>query len=175
MSITLETDRLLLRPFTESDALMASLNSRQPKVAEEMSDMVLQDEEAGLKWINWINEKANVNQPWQVLAIVLKDVNLCIGLVGVIPQPKIHGEVEILFAVSDCYQNKGYATEAAQKLVEWFFSTKEDSYLCAIVKIKNIPSQRVVEKLGFTHLEDREIVFDGKPTMFKYYRLRCVE
>jgi len=172
MSLTMETSRLVLRPFTENDASVASLNSRQPRVSEEMSDMVLLDEEAGLKWINWINKKANLDEPWQVLAIELKDEKLCIGLIGVIPQPKIHGEVEILFAISDCYQNSGYATEASRKLVEWFFSIKEDSYLCAIVKTRNIPSQRVVEKLGFDYVEDREIVYAGKSTMFKYYRLQ---
>lgn len=99
----------------------------------------------------------------------------CIGLIGVIPQPKIHGEVEILFSISDEYQNNGYATEAAKKMIEWLFSSKQNNYLCAIVKLDNPSSQKVIEKLGFNFIEKREINYDNNPTMFNYYRLTSSE
>ncbi|MCL2577348.1 MAG: GNAT family N-acetyltransferase [Defluviitaleaceae bacterium] len=169
--IILETKRLTLKPFEEKDAYIAAYNSRQPSIAKAMSDMVLADEKAGLEWINWINVMASIEKPWQVLSIELKSENKCIGIMGIIPQPKIQSEFEILFSISDEYQGRGYATEAAQEMIKWFFSSRTNVYLCAIVKTDNIPSQKVIENLGFEFIENREIDYDNKPTWFKYYRL----
>jgi ribosomal-protein-alanine N-acetyltransferase len=171
-SLTAETERLLLRPFEESEADIVASNSRQPSVADEMSDKILADEEAGLKWIKWINAGNDFDRPCQILAIELKKEKRCIGIIGIAPQSKIDGEFEILFSISDDYQNNGYATEASRKIIDWFFEQKESCYICAIVKTKNIPSQKVIEKLGFEFIENREIVYDYKPTMFKYYKLQ---
>ena len=148
-TMMMKTNRLLLRPFSVSDAEQASYNSRCNSVSEAMSDMVMQDTTKATEWINWINRIANVEEPWEILAIELMGTCKCIGLVGVIPQQKIQGEVEILFAIADEYQNNGYATEAAKAIIQWFFNTRDQSYLCAIVKISNLSSQKVVEKLGF--------------------------
>lgn len=174
MSITLrlETERLILRTFKAEDAYSVSYNSRRPRVASEMSDMILADEVAGLNWINWIKSISNVEEPWQVLAIETKSNNKCIGLVGVIPQKKINGEIEILYEIADEYQNNGFATEAANELIKWFFETRDNKYLCAIVKVSNIASQRVIEKIGFVFIEEREINYDNKATMFRYYQLK---
>ncbi|MCL2081420.1 MAG: GNAT family N-acetyltransferase [Oscillospiraceae bacterium] len=170
-TVTLKTKRLNIRPFTVKDAYAAAYNSRQPSIAEHMSDMVLADEKAGLEWINWIDSRANLQEPFQILAIETQDEKKCIGIIGVVPQPKIQGEVEILFSVADEFQGNGYATEAAAEMIKWFFSLKKDLYLCAIAKVNNAPSQKVVEKCGFSFIEEREILYDGKMTQFKYYKL----
>ena len=170
-TITLKTERLILRPFTTNDAELAAYNSNCPTIANAMSDMVMKDVVEATNWINWINNMANREVPWEILAIELNDMCKCIGLVGIIPQQKIQGEVEVLFSIADEYQNNGYATEAAKAIIEWFFSSRNNEYLCAIVKLTNIPSQKVVEKLGFKFIEEREIEYNYMPTMFKYYKL----
>lgn len=170
----METERLILRTFKVEDAYLVSYNSRRPHVAAEMTDMILADEAAGRQWINWINSISNVEEPWQVLAIETKSDNKCIGLVGVIPQKKINGEIEILYEIADEYQKNGFATEAATALIKWFFDTRNNKYLCAIIKVNNIASRRVIEKIGFDYIEDREIVYDNKATMFRYYQLRSI-
>jgi len=169
--IVLETERLLLRPFKKSEAALVVSNSRQPSVAIAMSDMVLADEKAGLDWIRMIRRSADLKRPCQILAVELKEEKKCVGIIGVIPQSKIQGEMEILFSIADPYQNRGFATEACEKIIEWFFSLGKHTYLCAIVKTDNTSSQRVIEKCGFDFVETREIMYDGEPTMFKYYRL----
>ncbi|MDF2844651.1 MAG: putative acetyltransferase, gnat family [Herbinix sp.] len=171
-TLRLETKRLILRTLELNDAPAVSYNSNRPSVAAEMSDMILPDKEAGLNWIIWINSKSNVEEPWQVLAIERKSDHRCIGLVGVIPQEKINREIEILFEIADEYQNNGFATEAAKELIRWFFETRHDTYLCAIVKVNNLASQRVIEKIGFEYMKEREIVYDNNPTLFKYYQLK---
>ena len=170
--IRLETERLILRGFEETDAKVASYNSCRPIVAKEMSDMVFKTEEEALGWIQWTRSLSNLEDPWQVLAVVRKCDNQCIGLIGMIPQKKIHGEVEILYDIADEYQGLGYATEAAREMIQWFFESDNREYLCAIVKKKNVASQNVIQKVGFTYIEDREIEYDHKMWTFQYYQIK---
>jgi len=77
MSIKIETERLILREFTDNDAAEASYNSKQPTVAHFMSDMILESEQKALEWIHWINnDKFNIAVPCVVLAIELKSLEV---------------------------------------------------------------------------------------------------
>jgi len=145
-TMRIETTRLILRPFTESDAEAASYNcveifarsvmteqarsrtltsldynSKQPIVAYHMSDMVLETEESAREWIIMTNNGLNHHEPCQILAIERKNDGKVIGLMGVAPQRTIGNEVEILFGVADEYQNNGYATEAGKAMIWWAF------------------------------------------------------
>jgi RimJ/RimL family protein N-acetyltransferase len=63
-NLKIETARLVLRPFTESDAAMASYNSKQPSVAHFMPEMVKCTEKAALDWIRHVNkELLNIDKP----------------------------------------------------------------------------------------------------------------
>ena len=176
MNIQIETSRLILRPFMESDAAAASYNSKQPIVAYFMSDMVLATEESALGWIRWINnDKFNVSVPCVVLAVELKADKKCIGLIGVAPKRELENEIEILFSVTDEYQNQGYITEAGKAIIDWAFENTPAKYLVAIVKLDNPASIRVIEKIGFIYNGERRIDYDGTMTDFHYYRLERSE
>ena len=58
-------------------------------------------------------------------------------------------------------------------MTEWIFTNLKLDYLMAIVELDNIPSQRVVEKCGFSKLDAKMILNSGdteeKP--FYYYRI----
>jgi len=171
-NIKIETSRLILRPFTEADATAASRNSKQPAVAHFMSDMILETEEAALNWIRWLNhDKLDVAVPCVVLALELKSSHDCIGLIGVAPKRELENEIEILFAVADACQNKGYATEAGRAMVDWAFEQAGQEVLSAIVKPENKASRRVIEKLGFVYGDTRTLPYDGADCVFDYFRL----
>lgn len=57
-------------------------------------------------------------------------------------------------------------------MIKWFFQSEKREYLSAIVKKNNLPSQNVVEKIGFSFIEEREIEYDHKMYTFLYYRLK---
>lgn len=170
-NLEINTQRLTLRSFNINDATVVAYNSQRPSVAYAMSDMILPDENSARQWIEWINSKCNISEPFQVLAVEKNEEKQCIGLIGIAPKRELNNEVEILFAIADEYQNKGYATEAGKAIIDWAFQNCVLDYLVAIVKLDNIASQRVIEKLGFKHIEQRIIPYDGKPTPFNYYRL----
>lgn len=168
----IKTDRLFLRPFKLEDAEAASYNSRKPSVAYAMSDMVLVDSKAALDWIkqthSWFSKTGRI---CQILAVERTVDQKVLGLIGIAYKDNLNGEVEILYGIADDYQNNGYATEAGKAMVNWAFSKCQLDYLVAIVKLDNYASQRVVEKLGFQYIEQRELQYDGNQTQFKYYRL----
>ena len=167
----IETSRLILRPFEETDAPDASRNSMRPLVARYLSDMVLETEQEALEWIQGLKEQANLEQPFQVLAIELKGEQAVIGLVGVHPKRQLGGELEILYAVADEYQGRGIATEAVKAMIWWTFEVAGQDVISAIVKPENRASRRVIEKLGFVYGDTRMLWHDGKDCRFDYFRL----
>lgn len=169
--IRIETPNLILRQYLPSDSKAVAFYSQQPNVAYWMSDMVLHNESEALSWINWINERINTNEPFIILAIENKADGICIGVVGVHPKKEIDNEVEILYAISDNYQNKGYATEASKALIQWTFNNTQLESLTAIVKPENTSSKIVIEKLGFEYVDTKVILYDGYMCRFGYYKL----
>ena len=168
--VQIETSRLILRSFTEADAPTASHNSKTPVVSHFMSDMVLENEDAALDWIRWVNNGMNTDIPCVVLAIELKRSEKCIGLIGVAPKRELDGEIEILFSIADEYQGNGFATEAGKAIIWWAFEQGGQDVLSAIVKPENKASRRVIEKLGFVYGDTRVLPYDGADCEFDYFR-----
>lgn len=171
MNINIETENLILRPFLPSDAKDATYYSQQPNVSYWLSDMILHDESEALSWIQWLSEKSSIEEPFAILAIEYKVEHKCIGVVGVHAKAEIDNEIEILYGISDSYQGNGYATEASKALIQWIFKNTEVESLTAIVKPDNIPSNVVIEKLGFKNVDTRVIPYDGHMCKFNYYKL----
>lgn len=59
---------------------------------------------------------------------------------------------EIMYAVSSEYHNNGYAMKATKGLIGYMFENINVDVLNAIALIKNVPSNKVIEKCGFTYL-----------------------
>lgn len=57
--------------------------------------------------------------------------------------------LEIGYLLMPSERGKGYCTEAAQIMVDYLFLTKEAACIQASTHLKNIASQRVLEKAGF--------------------------
>ena len=170
-NIIIETSRLLIRPYRQEDAKDVAFYSQQPVMAHWMSDMVLRSELEALSWINWINSRLNMSEPFIILAIEHKTDKKCIGIVGVHPKEELDNEIEIIYGVSDEFQGRGYATEASGGLIKWIFNNIELYSLSGIVKPENFASGAVIRKLGFDFIESMTLPYDGAPCKFDYYVL----
>lgn len=164
------TKNVLLRKFRQEDAKEISLISRSKSVACEMSDMILEDENAALEWINW-TASPEVLSKLTLFAIEKTSTKECIGYVYLHKKPELDDEVELAYAIGDEFQSKGYGSEATKALVDWAFMHTDIPYIVAITKPGNIASQRIVEKLSFCKVDEREVEHNGLLTMFYYYRL----
>lgn len=143
MKLTLETNRLILRPFNIDDA-------------EDMYNNWASDSEV-TKYLTW-NHHTDINQTKEILniwikqyekperinfAITLKETNELIGGIDVVGY--LEGVPVIGYVISKKHWNNGYTTEACQKLIEYLFSIGHNKIRIDAID-ENIASNKVIKK-----------------------------
>ena len=153
MKLTLETERLLLRPFRTEDAeamfagwandgeVTKYLTWRPHKSIEETKALLE-------RWTAEYEQPERLN-----FAIVLKEENRLIGGIDVVGYEE--GRPVIGYNLSKSYWNRGYMTEACGRLLDYLFSQGFEEVLISAM-VENIGSQRVIEKCGGELLDTRE-------------------
>lgn len=94
--------------------------------------------------------------------LVNKARNRAIGMAGFKGPPNESHEVEIGYGLQPAYQNQGFMTEAVAGLLEWVFTQQPVIVIIAITEKDNLPSQRVLEKLGFLRVDETETNYTWK-------------
>lgn len=164
----LETERLVIRELTLDD--LVSIND----VLNESfgSEVPVEERERWLQWTVLGYEMfAMLEQPhYGERAVVSKETGEIIGAVGIVPyldtfngvsafnrapDAPATAEVGLFWAIAPAHQRKGFASEAARALVEYLFVHEKLGRIIATTGYENLPSQRVMQKLGMTiqHLE----------------------
>lgn len=87
----------------------------------------------------------------------------CTGIKSELPEPNR----EIMYAISNEYQGKGYATKASRGLIAYLFTRTNLETLNAVALIDNVSSNKVIEKCGFTYLGQQTIDSER----YHHYRL----
>ena len=174
MNIYIETERLVLRQFNLDDAKELNSICNQPYVLKWMPDWKSSIEDTK-KMISWFANQCSIASESSariILAVTIKSSAKVIGVIGIGNKEEVNNEIEIAFFISEQYCNNGYISEAAKRMIEWVFIDLKLDYLIAIAEPDNIPSQRVIEKCGFTKLETKMILNSGevKEKPFYYYR-----
>ena len=146
---TLQTDRLILHPFTMDDAPDVQRLADAAEVADATLNIphpyTLEDAEA---WIathpeNWAKGYA------LTFAIVLRDSDELVGAIGLHPS-KLHNRAEVGYWIGVPYWNQGYATEAARALLTFGFEVLKLNRIFAEHYARNPASGRVMQKIGMT-------------------------
>ena len=155
----IKTERLYMRTLTDADVAMV----RDTDVTK---DDWKTDEDV-LDWIRW----TNTHHVCFMFYIWLAQTNQLIGRVYLHSKKELNYEVELAYGIEDKYRNNGYATEAAKAAIHFAFEQVGLNELVAIVAPDNIPSLRVIKKLGFTHYGTREVFDNGENCEFDYFKL----
>ncbi|MDU0206380.1 GNAT family N-acetyltransferase [Paenibacillus sp. MAH-36] len=87
---------------------------------------------------------------WGVWFISLAEDNQVIGDIGFKGKPDDQGTVEVGYGIIPEMHNKGIATESVGAIIEWAFSSGKVKKIVAECLVDNMPSVRVLEKLGMT-------------------------
>ncbi|MFC9670617.1 GNAT family N-acetyltransferase [Streptomyces sp. NPDC056949] len=140
MSFHLETERLILRPWAESDAAeLRALHSERgdgtPTVARTRTIIAHQLTAAATTGI-------------ALLPIQRREEGDFIGYCGLITGRATVEEPEIAYELFQRAHGRGYATEAAGAVLDAAMTTGRKR-LWSTVRPWNTPSLRVLEKLGF--------------------------
>ncbi len=157
----LETERLVLRPFTDDDIEIHSVVFSDPAVCRYYCGRILTEQETR-EWL--------IHRRWQTrnaddlgfLAVRRKPDLSIIGLVALqllladwlrfetdpedSPAPLA---VELSYAFGTAFQGQGYATEACMALIEYGFKVKRIPRLTNEIDSDNFPSIDLCERLGF--------------------------
>ena len=172
MSISLQTPRLIIRPYTADD-----LDSRVRISVECFGNNA--NPAAMQSWIDWtvLSNRwfSGLSQPpYGDYVIALHD-GTAIGSVGLVPStipwgvfepvppsdpdPLISPEFGLYWAILPEHQRKGYAAEAARAMIDFIFNTMHARRVVATTEFDNPASMGVMQKLGMTVLRNPT----GKP------------
>jgi RimJ/RimL family protein N-acetyltransferase len=177
MSIYIESERLILREFTEADLMALVEIANERHICYWCPDW--KDCETWVndwfKGIQWGYSIADPNKEFILLAIIEKATNKLIGQVntGCEYPREFPGELSIGYFISEKAMNHGYATESAKAITDYYFPMNKNEFFYAVVKPANLASNRVVIKAGFKFVS--QIALPGtepnERIQFNYYRL----
>ena len=149
----LETERLILRPFKGTDAIdVFKCWESDPEVAKYMFWTSHNDIEKTKEWITF--ELGQIEKDdWYRFAIELKDTNELIGTALIYYEDEVQSW-EIGYNLGRNYWNKGYTTEAMEKVIEFAIEHLKINEIVGRYAKENPASGNVMKKLGFVFEKD---------------------
>lgn len=150
-TITLETERLILRRFTESDAEAAFRNwTSSDAVTKFLRWETYRDISVMRDYINFQleNYKKTDTYDW---AIVLKELGEPIGSMGAVAFNEKARSVEIGYCIGEKWWRRGYTSEALSAVIRFFFEEVGVNRVYSEHDPRNPNSGRVMEKCGMKY------------------------
>lgn len=138
----LETERLILRPITLEDAEDLFEYASDPENTKHTFPTHQSLEES-----QWIIANLFMRNPLGNFAIELKENGKMIGTCD-LRVNEDEKSAELAYAINKKYWGKGYAPEAAGKLLDFAFNTLKIERVWAKYAAENSASGRVMEKIG---------------------------
>jgi RimJ/RimL family protein N-acetyltransferase len=154
---TLETERLLLRPFREDDvdAYTALLQTPQVRASLYLPDDISRYD-AWLGIAKWLGQwDLRDTGQW---ALEEKASGVFVGRAGThFPAREDWPGIEIGWALHPDHWGNGYATEAGAAAIEYAFEHHDVDAVYSVILPENTASQAVAQRLGFTLYETRAL------------------
>ena len=151
---TVETERLLLRPFVEDDVVTYERIRANPEVARYLP--------GGIEAVKSVPERARQTMqtfarhwrergfgPW---AVIDKQTRVLIGHCGLRYLPEFDA-VELLYALDPSAWGKGLATEAARAALDYGRTALGLPRIIALALPDNRASLRVMERVGMRYVK----------------------
>lgn len=149
-SVTLETQRLILRPFREEDANAMYTNwAGNEEVTNYLTWPAHKCEETSRKYIEYLIKNYENKEVYD-WGIELKELHQVIGSIGVVQQNTEIGCVQIGYCIGSPWWRLGITTEAFLAIVQFFMEEVGLNRIEARHDIKNIASGKVMKHCGLT-------------------------
>lgn len=147
---TLETERVYLRVFIESDWVGVHNYASQEQVSEHQTWEPNSKEESK-EFVNQIlDDSQKMPRTRFIFAIVHKEDEAMIGSGEINIRSFNNKTGEISYIFNHDYWGKGIATEVAKIIIEFGFSELNLHRIYATCALKNISSKKVLEKSGMS-------------------------
>ena len=147
---TIETERLILRPFSPEDAADVQRLAGDRGIAETTLSIPHPYEDGMAE--AWINDQAEMLEREEKLiwAITRKQDDALIGSISLMDIAEGH-QAEFGYWIGVPYWNSGYCTEACRALLDYAFNEMNLLRVHARHLSRNPASGRVMQKLGMQH------------------------
>jgi len=152
MQVYLETERMIMREFTEADVdnllqldsdpeVMRYINGGKATPREFIVDKVMP------RILSYYEELEDQG----LWAVINKGSDEFMGWFHLRPNRVVESETELGYRLKQKYWNQGYATEGSRSLLEKGFKQLQVEVIVAIADPANGASRRVMEKVGLRH------------------------
>jgi ribosomal-protein-alanine N-acetyltransferase len=170
MKVYVETDRLLMREFTEDDAPGLFALDSDPEVHKYLGNMTVKTIEESRDIIRFIRKQYEENGigRW---AVIDKATGDFIGWSGLKYEKNLRRGMEyydVGYRLRRQYWGQGIATETAIESLKYGFGEMGVEEICAAAHVDNAASNRVLQKIGMALTE----TFDYDGELHNWYRLK---
>jgi len=148
--MNLESDRLYLKILTQDDSGPYYLLSQNDGFRQfQISDYRKNSKEDASHWITQL-ELYHKRNGFGIVGVFEKNGQTLVGL-GALKylEEEQRSPVELMYRISDNFWGKGYGFEIASTLICHAFENLNIDHLVATVDPKNLPSKKILLKLGF--------------------------
>ncbi|EKS7420934.1 GNAT family N-acetyltransferase [Enterobacter ludwigii] len=147
----LETPRLKIEPYDDSHYEGLRVMDSDAGVMRYITGGIVKTPEETWEGIRRVQARWDkYNFSWW--AIKEKSLGVIVGAACLQHLANVDGApLEIGWRLVPEHNGKGYATEAAQAIVDYAAEQVGATYLVAVADPENIPSQRVMQRLGMTY------------------------
>ncbi len=148
---TLKTNRLILRPWKETDLEPFAKLNADPRVMEYFPSILNPKESKDLA--EHISSELE-EQGWGLWAVSVPDIADFIGFIG-LAKPSFEAHftpaVEIGWRLASDQWGKGYATEGAKAALAYGFEALNLQEIVSFTATQNMRSRRIMEKIGMSY------------------------
>ena len=147
MSIIFETERLIVRQFTEDDMDNFFLLSGNATVMQYIRAVSTKEESDKFLLENIVAYDKNPHGGrW---AVIEKVNNLFAGSFAIIPVPSQPEKIQLGYSLRLENWGRGFATELANGGLKYFMKHYSHTEIYGITEVPNVASQKVLLKAGF--------------------------
>lgn len=144
----IETNRLLIRPVSQADKEMI-FEYRSDKEVNKFQSWIPEIISEVDTFISKVAKQINESETWFQFVVIEKKSKKIIGDLGVHFFGKENLQVEIGCTLSKLFQNKGYATESVESVIDYLFNDLRKHRIITSIDPENTNSIKLVERVGF--------------------------
>ena len=148
MNTVLETERLLLRPFQRDDLPYMQCYAVGLEFCRFLSISNQTPESVAAFLESKLSRQVSGRSGKCEFAVESKEAGHIVGTIQLGGVGAKHGSGALGFALNSEFQRRGFMTEAVHKLIDYGFRHLGLQKIWAVADIKNIPSWRLMERVG---------------------------
>lgn len=149
MSIVLETPRLIIRPFRDSDFESFLAYRNDPDVARYQGWNVPYPRESALEFIAEMKIRQFIPGEWLQLALELRETGETIGDVAIHCMKSDPRQAYLGYSLAHTHWGQGYASETIRAVLNLLFGELNLHRVVAECDVENAASWRLLERIGF--------------------------